>query len=770
MGLLGMLMISGMLMGMSGVHESQSEGAEMHLKLTVQQEENNGREIYTGREEIVIAAEVDGNSVRPEGEGVKEILCQATDSTGYSQNERWEISGRDNILYSPDLALFADGEVCFEFSAVDREGNITEEQKLVLKKDSTRPVITGHFDTIGQKKEKYYSDTCHLYLSVKDENFDFSCRPVVTSEDSSDYTFSGWQKNGNKAEGVLTFSEEGVYQVAFSCMDLAGNQSETMIVPEFIIDRTAPVVSVQFDDTEACNETYYNKGRKAQITVKERWFRPEDGKITVVAKEQEREVTLADWKKTDAGYQAELQFQDEGTNALSISWTDAAGNQAADYHSGSFIIDTTVPEIVIRGVENESSNNGKVAPTIEVHDVNINEGEIKIVVEELTGKKAALPHMDEQKTEDGAVQVALSDFSEDMDGIYKLSVSVLDLAGNQGEKSVFFSVNRKGSYYAFGQETEKLFQKVYIRQPEKVVIYEKNVDWLTDASVILSCNGDLHELKEKTDYVVSAAGNERTGKEYTYTIDEKCFAEEGTYMIYIDSRDRASNYSSIEKNGQKIEFILDKTAPKISVINLEEQQYYHETSHNFQVTVDDNTALSEVRYYLDGKLEEQFSAEDIEEMEGLLELQTKASDEYQKIQIIAEDKAGNITDSGEWHVLVNTSGRTRKPNKGLEMQNDSGSNVSDADLKEESVGRKRKPLLIAGAVCMGVIGGCICYGYQRKRKSVSGNCPILTIEDKSGDNGSDNLCYPESMPYTCDTKDMAENKCQRKNQDNITHT
>lgn len=716
MGLLGLLMVSGMLMGMSGISESQSGETEIHLKLTVQQEENNGREIYTGREEIVIAAEVDGNSVRTEGEGVKEILCQATDSTGYSQNERWEISGKDRILYSPDLALFADGEVCFAFSAVDWEGKTTEKQNLILKKDSTRPVITGRFDSIGQKKEKYYSDTCHLYLSVKDENFDFSCRPMVTSENSSDYTFSGWQKNGNKAESVLTFSGEDVYQVTFSCMDLAGNQSETMIVPEFIIDRTAPVVSVQFDDGEAYNGTYYNKGRKAQITVKERWFRPEDGKIIVTAKGQEREMTLSGWKKTDEGYQSELQFQEEGTNTLSISWTDAAGNQAADYHSGPFIIDTIAPEIVIQDVENDSSNNGKVAPTIEVHDVNINEGEIKIVLEELTGKKAELPHMDEQKTAEGRIQVALNDFGDNMDGIYKLSVSALDLAGNRGEKAAFFSVNRRGSYYAFGQETEKLFQKVYIRQPEKVVIYEKNVDWLTDASVILSCNGDLHELKEKTDYVVSAAGDERTGKAYTYTIDEQCFAEEGTYMIYIDSRDKAGNYSSIEKNGQKIGFILDKTAPKISVINLEEQQYYHETSHNFQVAVDDNTALSKVSYYLDGKLEEQFSAEDIEEMEGLLELQTKASDEYQRIQIIAEDKAGNVTDSGEWHVLVNTSGRTKKMNKGSDMKDDSKSSVSAAALEEESAGRGRKTFLIAGAVCIGVIGGCVSYGHQRKKK------------------------------------------------------
>ena len=81
----------------------------------------------------------------------------------------------------------------------------------------------------------------------------------------------------------------------------------------------------------------------------------------------------------------------------------------------------------------------------------------------------------------------------------------------------------------------------------------------------------------------------------------------------MDSKDRASNYSSAEQQAQTIGFIVDRTAPRISIINLEEQQYYHGTSHNFQVTVDDNTQLSCVKYYLDGKLEEQFSEDEIEE-------------------------------------------------------------------------------------------------------------------------------------------------------------
>ena len=103
-------------------------------------------------------------------------------------------------------------------------------------------------------------------------------------------------------------------------------------------------------------------------------------------------------------------------------------------------------------------------------------------------------------------------------------LSCTDLAGNDDEAELFFTVNRNGSYYAFDQKTEAMVQKVFISSPEKVVIYENNMDWLTDSSVILSCNGSLRELKPERDYTIEAVGNETSRKQYTYTIDEKCFS------------------------------------------------------------------------------------------------------------------------------------------------------------------------------------------------------------------------------------------------------
>ena len=646
---------------------------------------------------------------------VQWIMCRGRDHLGYQKEEKRQIEGRGTMTYVPDLSVFADGEVTFSFWAVDQAGNTGEEAQIVLMKDSTCPVITGRLDTKGRRVGDFYSDSCQVSIFVQDENFDFSYRPSVQTENGDGYSFSGWRRNGDKAEGVMTFDGEGTYQLTFSCRDLAGNEAETLVVPEFTIDRTAPEVSVKFNESDSHHETYYNQVRKALITVNEQWFRPEDGRITVVSGGEEKKVTEIDWVKTDQGYQSEILFERDGMNALTIEWSDPAGNQAKRYQSGAFVLDTVKPELSIKGVEAYSSNNGKVEPVIDIYDVNLDEGEVTVALDELTGKKVEMPEVERQETDTHHLQLAMGDFGSGMDGIYRLSVHAADLAGNDDEAELFFTVNRNGSYYAFDQKTEAMVQKVFISSPEKVVIYENNMDWLTDSSVILSCNGSLRELKPEKDYTIEAVGNETSRKQYTYTIDEKCFSREGTYSLYLDSKDRASNYSSAEQQAQTIGFIVDRTAPRISIINLEEQQYYHGTSHNFQVTVDDNTQLSCVKYYLDGRLEEQFSKDEIEEAERLLELQTGASDEYQTIRIVAEDKAGNTADSGEWHVLVNTSDRTRKFKNHTEQSRTQWRQNSAEPEKQQDNDRQAAGL-IAGIVCVILVGGVVWYRHEQKKK------------------------------------------------------
>ena len=95
-----------------------------------------------------------------------------------------------------------------------------------------------------------------------------------------------------------------------------------------IIDKTAPVIAVMYDNQEVRNQKYYREPRQAVITIREKWFRPDDGKVTAVFGGGESLEVDLEWRKTKEGYQSEVLFEKEGINALNVAWKDQAGNEA----------------------------------------------------------------------------------------------------------------------------------------------------------------------------------------------------------------------------------------------------------------------------------------------------------------------------------------------------------------------------------------------------------------------------------------------------------
>ena len=100
-------------------------------------------------------------------------------------------------------------------------------------------------------------------------------------------------------------------------------------------------------------------------------------------------------------------------------------------------------------------------------------------------------------------------------------------------------------------------------------------------------------------------------------------------------------------------------------------------------------------------------------MEGLIELQMKASDEYQAIRIIAEDRAGNVADSGKRHVLVNLSDRTKKQNSASD--NEEILHPGSTAIESKNQNSRKASFLIAGAVCILFMGSSIGYWYYQKK-------------------------------------------------------
>lgn len=156
--LLVVMLVSGVLMGMSGTEDT---GLKLSVKKVSKADE--GREIYTGQESVSLVLAWNEHAEGTAASDVQWIMCRGRDHLGYQKEEKRQTEGRGTMTYVPDLSVFADGECNLFILAVDQAGNTGEEAQIVLMKDSTCPVITGRLDTKGRRVGDFYSWTAVRY-------------------------------------------------------------------------------------------------------------------------------------------------------------------------------------------------------------------------------------------------------------------------------------------------------------------------------------------------------------------------------------------------------------------------------------------------------------------------------------------------------------------------------------------------------------------------------------------------------------------------------
>ena len=108
--LLVVMLVSGVLMGMSGTEDT---GLKLSVKKVSKADE--GREIYTGQESVSLVLAWNEHAEGTATSDVQWIMCRGRDHLGYQKEEKRQIEGRGTMTYVPDLSVFADGEVTFSF-------------------------------------------------------------------------------------------------------------------------------------------------------------------------------------------------------------------------------------------------------------------------------------------------------------------------------------------------------------------------------------------------------------------------------------------------------------------------------------------------------------------------------------------------------------------------------------------------------------------------------------------------------------------------------
>lgn len=632
-----------------------------------------GKGVYAAGDHPGFDISVTDPSVNNAYSGLKEITYQIVNgTTGHTETGTLATFNRNEHTQnwtghvSIDPEAFYSNDVQITVSASDWSTNEATSETQTLKVDNKNPIVTFSFSTADVLNGKYYKNNKTLTITVDERNFDPSYTPTVTSSSGGGYSFSGWSSNGEIHTGVVTFSGDSDYTVTFDCYDLAGNHSNTENLAEFTVDKTLPTVSVSYNNNDVLNGHYYSDTRTATVTITEHNFRASDARATITAALNGAGISapsISGWSTSGDRHTATVSFNSDGDYTFDIAYTDLAGNAMADYAQDSFTVDLTNPEIEITGVENRSANKGTVAPVITLTDTNYTANGVTLT---LTGADKGRINVDAMVSRSAVTNgqtITFRNFGENMDDIYTLTAKLVDQAGNETTRSITFSVNRDGSTYKLNDYTAQLVQSGFTNSPKDIVIQEVNVDTLEFIEITYTKDGEVVTLKEGVDYTVEEEGGDGQWKVYTYTIKASCFEEEGQYSINIYSEDRAKNTSTYQAKNSKLEeeeqmtleFVVDKTAPSVSIANLEDRGRYRENVHEFTLSVKDNMLLSYVELYLDGVLYHTYSGDELTVEDGVLTIPVDSKNAYQTVKIIAYDAAGNPTDPVEYQVLVTSN-------------------------------------------------------------------------------------------------------------------
>ena len=602
-------------------------------------------------------------------------------------------------------------DVVLKIKAVDNAGNQTVKEEH-LSIDITKPRVTLSFDNNRVENEFYFKENRTALITVEERNFSQDSFKILITDPAEgkgakllEVERDSFQKvsgsgDSTRWESRIYFNKDGDYQLSITGEDLAGNAMEDLVYAEgtqaaldFTVDKTAPVLSVSYDNNTANHEFYYKEGRRAEISIEEKNFRSDLVDYSVL-KDGGREGHGSALSSFSGGegrgiselhHQASISYEEDGDYQFNIRVKDLAGNEALAYPEDHFVIDRTAPSLTISDILNESANKGEVSPKISYGDRYLDQDalSLKLIGEvhgehELSSQQGGsisiartdalnLPmqkSMEEnespkqkQEEKEGIVyqssaggeegNLSFQNFPEepDTDDVYRLFAKIVDMAGNETTEELWFSVNRFGSTYLLSDRAKAL-QGTYQKEGEEILISEINADEVLSSALTLYRNEEKHALSEGAEYQTTRSGG--NGKWYRgdYLIKKDNFDKEGLYHLQISSQDKAGNLASTEQTerGAELRFGIDRTPPRILLSNVDNQGVYRGDSLDLDLSVQDNLWLEQVDATVDGTEELSWKDKSLQEAVAKDSFPLQISGEKgkrHKLLVVARDAAGN---------------------------------------------------------------------------------------------------------------------------------
>lgn len=641
----------------------------------------------------------------------QKISVPVTDTNGvetvkisytYNGKEKTDLMSGDNGKYSYS---FADGDGEYKVLSItatditEPEANeATLEVNTAFTIDSVDPQLTKDSLKIALVDDKDKTQT-----KTNDANF-YGGNVKISFAVTENHYKSGtliYTKDGVEVPEVdvaltennefkLTLEHDAVYKlISLELVDKAGNtyiyrfddtkadgdHEESMPLSTITLDKTYPTISVKYDNNDVRNDKFFNNDRVVTITVKELNFNADNtvwnqtgdaSGVYIVCtgsidgnKVDPKNLETTGWDTDGDVHKMTIKYDPDADYQFDVYVVDKAGNYTAydkvpsndSVAPNDFTVDKTKPTITVTGITNGTAYNGEVAGTVEFSDINFNSATVKITradkngVYDVTAQHAGATPV---RGNGGTVSIANFDRLLTNDGIYTLTATAIDMAGNEADPvTVTFSVNRFGSTYKFDDYLASICDKHIKSVTDDLKITEINPDSITSGTVTITRNGKVIDSGDIA-AVLQRSGSASGGwYEYLYTISKDLFKEDGMYKIVVSSKDAAGNEPNSENDEEfEIVFWVDDTPAEIAGIQGLEDAIINAENHTVKFTVRDNIGLKSVTVYCDSKEiakfgEKDFTAGDLVDAQFTISEASSA----QHIRIVAEDLSGNILDT-----------------------------------------------------------------------------------------------------------------------------
>ena len=453
--------------------------------------------------------------------------------------------------------------------------------------------------------------------------------------------------------------------VAFDVKDRSENNSSKFSdTKRIVVDNITPTCNVTYNAPVQTENGvgYYDGNVNATVTVNEANFYSSDVVITVTKDGASYPVSPV-WTDNSADvHVGTFSLSADGDYFVAIDYADKSGNKMASYKSEQMTVDTEIntPTITVNGEEaNGRAFKEDVVPGVSFEDTNLADYQIKLtrtrfdeqgidVTEKFMGAGVAVDGQSGSGTFDTFDKIP------ENDGIYTMTVSINDKAGHNSETTAVFTVNRFGSVYKYDSYLTELIKDggAYAQEITKdLIITEYNADRLVADSLNIEVSRNGKPLP-KVEYSVTPQINSNVSVgtsgwfQYEYIISKNNFSQDGVYKIAVSSKDATGNNPDISNfKDKEILFRVDSTAPEITSITGLEESIVNATEIKVNYNVYDAIGLSSIKVYVDDELADEVKefGNDENNFESSVVINEKST--AQKVKLVVEDKAGNITDT-----------------------------------------------------------------------------------------------------------------------------